>query len=91
MKKNINIVTGKMIREDTRIVFQKLNEMKTDWKTALDTLFSNDAVDYAVKSYSDYSKKAVADAGKTTEPDAGKTTELPKIDVAGQKIGRAHV
>lgn len=100
MKKTDNIVTGKMIREDTRIVFQKISEAKSSWSDILGTLTSKDAVDYAVKSYSDYSKKAVADANKTAAPsqpaktdtpkaEPSKPAELPKIDVAGQNKSAA--
>ena len=60
MKKDIDIVTDKMIREDTRVVFQKVNEMKSSW----DDLFGA-VPDIAAKAYnkfSNYSKKAVANA-----------------------------
>lgn len=50
----------RVIREDTRIALQKVNEMKSSWGDLIGSIPG--LVTKGVKKYSDYSKKAVAQA-----------------------------
>lgn len=50
----------RVIREDTRIALQKVNEMKSSWDKLIGSI--PELVTKGVKKYSEYSKKAVAQA-----------------------------